>query len=235
MRISVIIPTWNEAQSIGRVLADIPRPPVTEVVLVDSDSSDGTQDIAATYGARVIIESRRGYGRACLTGLQHATDPDVVVFLDGDYSDRPAELPMLLEPIISGRADIVIGSRLTGSRTRGALPVHSLCGNWLAARLIRLLYGVRLTDLGPFRAARAEVLRTLDLREASYGWAVEMILRGALKHARITEVPVSYHRRIGKSKITGTLRGSVGAAWYILGRIFQYRFQRKAAGASTAL
>jgi len=233
VRVTVVIPTWNEAQSIGRVLADIPRPPVTEVVVVDRDSSDGTRHIAATLGARVIVEPRSGYGRACLTGLQHAIDPDIVVFLDGDYSDRPAELPLIVEPIVSGRADIVIGSRLTGSRARGALPLHSLFGNWLAARLIRLLYGVALTDLGPFRSARADVLRALNLREASYGWAVEMILRGALLRARIVEVPVSYYPRIGVSKITGTLGGSIGAAWCILSRIFQYRLQRKPAGAST--
>ncbi len=235
MRISVVIPTWNEAQSIARVLKDIPRPPVTEIVVVDHESSDGTQHIAATFGARVIVEPRRGYGRACLTGLHHTAEPDIVVFLDGDYSDRPEELPLILEPIVSGRADIVIGSRLSGSRAPGALPLHSLFGNWLAVRLIRLLYGVRLTDLGPFRAARADVLRSLNLREVSYGWAVEMILRGALARARIMEVPVSYYPRIGASKITGTLRGSVGAAWYILGRIFQYRLQRKAAGSSTTL
>jgi glycosyltransferase involved in cell wall biosynthesis len=230
--VSVVIPTWNEALSIGRVLSDIPRPPVTEILVVDRDSADGTREIAAAHGARVIAEPRGGYGRACLTGLQHATEPDIVVFLDGDYSDRPAELPLLLEPIVNGRADIVIGSRLRGARAAGALPAHSLFGNWLAARLIRLLYGVEVTDLGPFRAARASVLRALDLREASYGWAVEMILRGALERVRIAEVPVSYHPRIGVSKITGTIRGSLGAGWSILGRIFQYRLQRKAAGAS---
>lgn len=234
VNVSVIIPTWNEARSIGRVLADIPRPPVTEVVVVDSESSDGTAGVAAAHGARVIVEPRRGYGRACLTGLQHLTHPDIVVFLDGDYSDRPAELPVLIEPIVNGRADIVIGSRLTGPRSPGALPLHSLAGNWLAARLIGLLYGVRITDLGPFRAARADVLRALNLRETSYGWAVEIILRGALHGARIVEVPVSYHPRVGDSKITGTLRGSMGAAWYIFGRIFQYRIRRNLGGASTA-
>src|SRR5262249_9499081 len=132
-------------------------------------------------------------------------------------------LPVLVEPLLSGRADIVIGSRLAGARAHGALPVHSLIGNWLAARLIRLLYGVPLTDLRPFRAGRANVLRTLNLREDRYGWAVEMILRGALRRVRIAEVPVSYHPRIGTSKITGTVRGSLGAAWSILGRIFTYR------------
>jgi rSAM/selenodomain-associated transferase 1 len=235
VRIAVVIPTWNEARSIGHVLADIPRPPVTEIIVIDRDSRDGTQDIAAAAGARVIIEPRRGYGRACRTGLEQATGADVVVFLDGDYSDRPAELPALVEPILSGRADIVIGSRLAGVRARGALPVHSLFGNWLAARLIRLLYGVPLTDLGPFRAGRADVLRVLDLREDSYGWAVEMILRGALRRARIVEVPVSYHPRIGTSKITGTVRGSLGAAWHILGRIVTYRvFQGQGQVSSTA-
>src|SRR5262249_36045417 len=135
------------------------------------------------------------------------------------------ELPNLIAPIVEGRADIVIGSRLSGHRSPGALPWHSLVGNWVAARVIRALYGVELTDLGPFRAARADVLRRLEPRETSYGWAVEMILRGALGGARIAEVPVSYHRRVGESKITGTVRGSAGAAWYIFGRIFQYRLE----------
>src|SRR5437667_7119048 len=135
MRVSVIIPTRNESQSIGQVLRDIPRSRVAEVIVVDAQSTDGTREIAASHGARVVVEPRRGYGRACLTGLQHADRPDVVVFLDGDYSDRPSELPILLEPIESGRADIVIGSRLAGRRSRGALPWHSICGNWLAAWL----------------------------------------------------------------------------------------------------
>jgi glycosyltransferase involved in cell wall biosynthesis len=225
-RVSIVIPTWNEAGSIGHVLADIPRSIVSEIVVVDAGSTDGTRERAAAGGARVILEPRRGYGTACLTGLRHVTDPDIIVFLDGDYSDRPSELSTLLEPIADGRADIVIGSRLTGTRAPGALPWHSLAGNWLAARLIRMLYGVSITDLGPFRAARADVLRTLRLREPTYGWAVEMILRGALQGCRIVEVPVSYHRRIGTSKITGTLRGSVSAAWYIVGRIVQYRIGR---------
>ncbi len=177
-RVSVIIPTHNEAQAIGRVLADLPSDLVTEVIVVDSNSTDGTPDLARSLGAEVIQEPRRGYGRACLTGLANAKKPDVVVFLDGDYSDRPSELPILLAPILEGRADITLGSRLQDRRSAAALPWHQVLGNRLAASLIRLLYGLKISDLGPFRAARVEVLRSLALKEASYGWAVEMILKG---------------------------------------------------------
>ena len=230
VRVSVVIPTYNEAQSIGRVLADLPANIVTDVLVVDSNSSDGTPEIASKMGARVIHEPRRGYGRACLTGLAAATNPDVVVFLDGDYSDRPAELPLLLAPIIYGRADITLGSRLGKQIIRGALPWHAAFGNRLAALLIRLLYGPRITDLGPFRAARADVLRQLELQETTYGWAVEMILKGTLRGFRIVEVPVSYYPRIGKSKISGTLKGTVGAAWFILSLIVRYYFRHRSAG-----
>lgn len=235
MRVSVIIPTRNEASAIGRVLADLPNYLVTEVVVVDSNSTDGTCEIAAKMGARVVRESRRGYGRACLTGLAIADAPDVVVFLDGDYSDRPAELPLLLAPIIDGRADITLGSRLGQQRIAGALPWHAVFGNWLAASLIRLLYAVKITDLGPFRAARADVLRQLALEEATYGWAVEMILKGSLQGCRIVEVPVSYYPRIGKSKISGTLKGTLGAAWFILSRIVSYYFRHRRAGTPRAV
>ena len=225
MRVSVIIPTRNEAQAIGQVLNDLPAGLVTEVIVVDNNSTDGTPDIAARMRARVVTEPRRGYGQACLTGLACATAPDVVVFLDGDYSDRPAELPFLLAPIAEGRADITIGSRLAGPRTPGALPWHALFGNWLAASLITSLYGLKISDLGPFRAARADVLRAVELEETTYGWAVELILKGATQGFRIVEVPVSYHPRIGKSKISGTFKGTVGAAWFILSRIARYYFR----------
>ena len=226
MRVSVVIPTHNEAQSIGRVLADLPADIVTEVLVVDSNSTDGTPEIAEKMGARVLREPRRGYGRACLTGLAGANSPDVVVFLDGDYSDRPAELPLLLAPITEGRADITLGSRLQKQRTAGALPWHQVFGNRLAAGLIRLLYGLEITDLGPFRAGRADVLRALALEETTYGWAVEMILKGGLAGFRVVEVPVSYYPRIGQSKISGTLRGTIGAGWFILSLIVRYYFRR---------
>jgi glycosyltransferase involved in cell wall biosynthesis len=230
VRVSVIIPTHNEAQAIGRVLADLPSHLVTEIIVVDSNSTDGTPDVARRMGARVIQEPRRGYGRACLTGLANTQNPDVVVFLDGDYSDRPSELPLILAPIIEGRADITLGSRLGSKTTSRALPWHQTLGNRLAACLITLLYGVKVSDLGPFRAARAEVLRALALEEETYGWAVEMILKGAIAGFRIVEVPVSYHPRIGKSKISGTLKGTAGAAWFILSRIVRYYFRRRSAG-----
>jgi glycosyltransferase involved in cell wall biosynthesis len=225
VRVSVIIPTHNEAQAIGRVLADIPSDLVSEVIVVDSNSNDGTPEIAAGMGARVLQEPRRGYGRACLTGLAAANSPDVVVFLDGDYSDRPAELPILLAPIIDGRADITLGARIHERNSAEALPWHQTFGNRLAAFLIRILYGLKITDLGPFRAARAEVLRALALEEMTYGWAVEMILKGALAGYRILEVPVSYYPRIGKSKISGTLKGTLGAGWFILSLIMRYYFR----------
>ncbi len=231
---SVVIPTHNEAQSIGRVLADLPAGMVTEVLVVDSNSTDGTPEIASKMGARVLHEPRRGYGRACLTGLAAASSPDVVVFLDGDYSDRPAELPLLVAPIAEGRADITLGSRLGKHSILGALPWHQAFGNRLAAGLINLLFtsphGLHITDLGPFRAARADVLRTLALEETTYGWAVEIILKGTLAGFRIVEVPVSYYPRIGKSKISGTLKGTMGAAWFILSLIVRYYFRRRKTG-----
>ncbi len=227
MRVSVIIPTYNEAQAIERVLADLSSDLTTEVIVVDSNSTDGTPEIAARMGARVLQEPRRGYGRACLTGMAAANSPDVVVFLDGDYSDRPSELPILLAPITEGRADITLGSRLHSQSSTGALPWHQVFGNRLAASLIRLLYKVDITDLGPFRAGRADVLRALVLEETTYGWAVEMILKGALAGYRVVEVPVSYYPRLGKSKISGTLKGTVGAAWFILSLIVRYHFRRR--------
>jgi glycosyltransferase involved in cell wall biosynthesis len=198
VRVSVVIPTFNEAQSIGLVLADIPAGMVEQVLVVDSDSTDGTAQIARQMGAEVLHEPRRGYGRA-------------------------AEMSRLLEPLREGTADIVIGSRLAGHLMAGALPWHAVVGNRLAARLIALLNGVRLTDLGPFRAARYQALIALGLRESTYGWPVEMIVKGARRGLRITEVPVSYHPRIGSSKISGTLRGSIGAAWGIFGAILKYQ------------
>ncbi|HTP51858.1 MAG TPA: glycosyltransferase family 2 protein [Anaeromyxobacteraceae bacterium] len=225
MRVAVVIPTLNEADAIGRVLDDLPTQHIAEVIVVDGGSTDATREVAAGRGARVLVESRRGYGRACLRGLEQAADADVVVFLDGDYSDRPAELPRLLQPIREGRADIVLGSRLQTGVSGGAMPWHQVLGNRLGAALIRALYGVPLTDLGPFRAARGDVLRALRLSEMTYGWAVELPTLGARHGYRVAEVPVSYHRRIGISKISGTAKGTLGAAWCILTGIILNRLR----------
>src|SRR5262252_2178071 len=200
MRVSVVIPTFNEAGSIARVLEEVPASLVTEVLVVDGGSTDETRQIAAAHGARVIVESRRGYGRACLAGLAATNHPDIVVFLDGDYSDRPRELGRVIDPILEGRADIVLGSRLSGGLAPGAMPWHAVFGNRLAAILIRWLYGVSLTDLGPFRAARSEVLRSLDLREMTYGWAVELVTRGVMHPRRHREAPSAHS---GESSRTG--------------------------------
>jgi glycosyltransferase involved in cell wall biosynthesis len=229
VRVSVIIPTRNEAQAIGQVLADLPSDLVNEVIVVDNHSSDNTPSIASRMGARVISEPRRGYGRACLTGFACANGPDVVVFLDGDYNDRPAELPLLLAPIAEWRADITIGSRIAGSRMSGALSWHALFGNWLAVSLIANLHELEISDLGPFRAARVDALRAVELEETTYGWAIELILKGAICGLRVVEVPVSYHPRIRKSKISGTFRGTAGATWFILSRIgrYYYNFHRR--------
>jgi glycosyltransferase involved in cell wall biosynthesis len=231
MRVSVIIPTRNEALSLEHVLADLPSDLVSEVLVVDSNSTDGTPEIAARMGARVIREPRRGYGRACLTGLAHVSSPEVVVFLDGDYSDRPAELPRLLAPITEGRADITLGSRLAEPRAPASLPWHAAFGNRVASRLITFLFGRKITDLGPFRAVRADILPALALEETTYGWAVEMILKGALHGFRIVEVPVSYYPRIGQSKISGTVTGTLGAAWFIFSRILRYYLRLRRNGA----
>lgn len=223
-RVSVVIPALNESASIALVIRDLPRDLVSEIVVVDGGSTDRTPDVAAAAGARVISERQRGYGRACRRGLQEVSNPDIVVFLDADYSDRPEEIDRLIDPIRRDEADMVIGSRLAGALESGALPWHSRVGNRVAAWLMRFAFDVPLTDLGPFRAVRYDIVRTMPLVEDTYGWPVEMIARAARAGRRVVEVPVSYRPRIGTSKITGTVRGSLGAAWYIFTRIIWYRF-----------
>lgn len=226
MRVAVVIPALDEERSLPLVLAEIPRPPVDDIVVVDNGSRDRTASLARAAGATVVLEPRTGYGRACLAGLAYlaASPPDIVVFLDADYSDRPRELPALIDPILSGRADLVIGSRVLGKCEPGALLPQARWGNWLATRLMQLLFGVRFTDLGPFRAARFQTLSQLDMRDTDYGWTAEMQAKAARVGARALEVPVSYHRRIGRSKITGTAKGTVLAGFRILTTILRCRF-----------
>jgi len=227
MRIVVIIPALDEERSLPKVLAEIPRPLASEVVVVDNGSRDRTSAVAKAAGATVLSEPRAGYGQACLTGIAYLAKepPEVVVFVDGDYSDRAAEMTGLVAPILEGRADFVIGSRVLGEREPGALAPHARWGNWLATRMIHLLYGYRFTDLGPFRAIRYETLLALDMQDRDYGWTAEMQARAARSGVRSTEVPVSYHRRIGKSKITGTVKGTVMAGYKILTTILWVRVE----------
>jgi glycosyltransferase involved in cell wall biosynthesis len=219
---SVIIPALNEAESIVQVLGAIPRQNIAEILVVDGGSTDGTPELALSHGARLIHEPRRGYGRACATGLA-AAKGDFVVFLDADGADDPSYLPALELPLRQDEADLVLGSRLAGRIAPGAMPWHQHFGNWLAARFIRALYGVPLTDLSPFRAAQRNRLLDLDLREMTYGWPTEMIVRAARLGWRICEVPVPYRQRLGgRSKISGTLRGTLLSTYHILTTIFRY-------------
>ncbi len=224
MKVSVIIPVLNEESSIPHVLAAIPKDLVQEILVVDNGSSDRTADLASSMGARVISEPRRGYGYACLKGIEETRDPDIVVFLDGDFSDHPEEMPLLVEPIASGRVDLVIGSRALGARERNALPSHAQFGNRLAGMLIWRLFGFRYTDLGPFRAIRYASLMDLGMIDQTFGWTVEMQIKAVRHGLRILEVPVSYRRRIGTSKISGTVMGSLKAGTKIIWTILKYKF-----------
>lgn len=218
-RVSVIIPALNEARSIGRVLDAIPTW-VDEIIVADNGSNDGTPDVAAKHGARVVHEPRRGYGSACLKAIAALDRPDVVVFLDADFSDHPEQMDRLVDPIVHDGVDLVIGSRMRGQREPGALTPQARFGNRLACALIRLFWGVQFTDLGPFRAIRYTALQRLGMRDPDYGWTVEMQIEAVLHGLAITEAPVDYRRRVGRSKVSGTLRGIVGAGYKILGTIF---------------
>lgn len=222
--IDVVIPALDEESALPRVLSDIPRPPVRRVVVADNGSRDGTARVAREHGAEVVHEPERGYGAACLRALEAlASDPpDIVVFLDGDYSDHPDELPLLVAPIVDGEADLVIGSRATGRRERGALSPQQRVGNAIASTALRVLYNVRYTDLGPFRAIRWSTLSSLGMEDRNFGWTVEMQIKAAKQGVPHLEVPVSYRQRIGVSKVSGTLRGSVSAGVKILWLLGRY-------------
>lgn len=224
----VIIPALNEERSIGQVITDIPRDLVAEIVVVNNGSTDSTASVASDCGATVIDEERRGYGQACLAGMDHIKNssymPDIIVFLDADYSDYPQEMKDLLSPITEDGYDLVIGSRTIGERQRGALLPQALVGNYVATRLIKLLYRVDFTDLGPFRAIKYDKLLSLCMSDKTFGWTVEMQIKAAKKGFRCTEVPVSYRKRIGTSKVTGTIAGSVMAGVKIIWMIFRQLF-----------
>ncbi len=222
MKIAAIIPALNEEEAIGQVVSAVPRDVVSKVIVVDNGSTDRTAEVARAAGAMVVPQPERGYGAACHAGLMAADGADLLVFLDGDRSDVPQEMRLVLGPIIQGRADLVIGSRLAGRREPGAMPPHALFGNWLASKVLRALYRVRMTDLGSFRAIRRVALLDLGMKERTFGWPVEMVAKAARRGYRIVEVPVSYRRRIGRSKVAGTVKGSLLAAYYIFATAFRY-------------
>lgn len=224
-RVAVIIPALNEAGAIGRVVAETLTEGVDWVIVVDNGSTDATATVARAAGAQVVDEPRRGYGYACAAGSTAAIalGADVLAYMDGDGSALPAELPLLLRPLAADEADLVLGSRVMGAAAAGALAPHQRFGNALTAALMRRLYGIGVTDLGPYRAIRAGLLRELAMREMTFGWPTEMTVKAARRGARICEVPVTWaNRRAGKSKVSGTLKGSVLAGYYILGVTLRY-------------
>lgn len=225
--IAVIIPALNEEASIPLVMRDIPREFVRDVIVIDNGSHDRTADVARNAGAQVVHEPERGYGSACLRGLAELRGrpqgpPAVVVFLDADFSDHPDELPALVRPILEGKCHMVLGSRLAGAREPGAMPPQSVWGNRLACFLMRILFGVRYTDLGPFRAIRWDALERLGMIDRNFGWTVEMQIKAARAGLSFLEVPVSYRRRVGASKISGTVSGTIRAGYKILYLIAKY-------------
>ena len=227
MNASLVIPALNEEDSLPHVLDAIQKEMLLEIILVDGGSHDRTVEIAEAQGTRVIKETQPGYGRACAAGLANARG-EIVIFMDADGADDPRQIPDLLAPITQAGADMVLGSRLAGSISPGAMPWHQKFGNWLSAGLIRLLYGLPITDLSPFRAVLRAKLLTLNMQEMTYGWPTEMITRAARQGWSIIEVPVDYHPRLGgKSKISGTLRGTILATYYILSTIIKYSFGGK--------
>ncbi|MFY0599714.1 MAG: glycosyltransferase family 2 protein [Cyclobacteriaceae bacterium] len=226
MDIRVIIPAFNEQNAVGLVVDEIPKDWVEDIIVVDNGSNDDTYEIAQQRGATALKESRRGYGQACLKGMEHIRKsekaPDIVVFLDGDHSDYPSQLPSLVNPIINNKADLVIGSRSLGQKEKGSMTIQQIFGNWLATSLIKIFYGVTYTDLGPFRAVRYSSLLDIDMKDTNYGWTVEMQLKAAKLKLKTLDVPVDYRQRIGVSKVSGTLKGTILAGYKILFTIFRY-------------
>ncbi|MGD9226588.1 MAG: glycosyltransferase family 2 protein [Desulfobacterales bacterium] len=224
-KISVVIPALNEARAIGHVVSSVPKDRVTQIIVVDNGSIDDTAERAIAAGAQVIHEPRRGYGSACLTGARAARSSDILVFLDGDRSDDPRQLDLIAAPLIQSQADLTIGSRIGGELEMGSMPLHGRLGNRLIVFILRGLYGVRITDIGSFRAIRTRALFNLNMEQMTYGWPVEMIVKAAQKGLRIKSIPIRYRKRVGVSKVTGTLRGSFLAAYYMFLVPLKYLFK----------
>ncbi|MCP4443122.1 MAG: glycosyltransferase family 2 protein [Aureispira sp.] len=225
--IAVIIPAFNEENSVGNVIRDIPKDFVQEIIVANNNSNDQTPLVAKQAGAIVLDEPRQGYGFACLKGLEYLSNlekkPDIVVFIDADYSDYPEEIVKLVAPILTEDYDMVIGSRALGQRQRGSMTPQQVFGNWLATTLLKWFYGVRYTDLGPFRAIKYDKLLEIDMKDQTYGWTVEMQVKAAKLGMKSTEIAVNYRKRIGKSKVSGTIKGTIMAGYKIITTIFKYR------------
>jgi glycosyltransferase involved in cell wall biosynthesis len=226
MRISVVIPTYNEEKAIGEVVHGVPDNSVHEIIVVDNGSTDDTANQATLAGARVIRETRRGYGSACLAGAKAAGDTDIIVFLDGDRSDNPEQLAKIADPVIKDQADLVIGSRIKGILEKGSMPLHGRMGNRLIVFLLRILYGIKITDIGSFRAIKPQALIDLNMEQMTYGWPVEMVVKSARNGLRVQSVPIHYRKRIGESKVTGTLKGTVLATYYMFFVPLKYLFMK---------
>lgn len=224
--IRVIIPAFNEQNAVGNVIRDIPSELVEEIIVVNNGSTDDTEQVAKAAGATVLKEPAKGYGRACLKGMDYVSKlsrpTDIIVFIDADYSDYPEEMEALVKPIIADNFDLVIGSRALGNREKGSMTPQQIFGNWLATNLLALFYQVRFTDLGPFRAIKYQKLLDLEMTDKTYGWTVEMQLKAAKKDLRCTEIPVTYRQRIGFSKVSGTVKGTIMAGYKIIWTIFKY-------------
>jgi glycosyltransferase involved in cell wall biosynthesis len=228
VKLSVIIPALNEAESLPFVLGELPWSTLHQVIVVDNGSQDLTAEVASTHGALVVHEPQRGYGAACRAGVRAAAEADILIFLDADGSFDAREMPLLTDPIMRGEAELVLGSRLTGSREPGAMPLHGIVGNWLVALVISRLADIPLTDLGPFRAVRRQTLERLQMEELTYGWPSEMIVKAAQLGVPMREVPVRYRRRrAGSSKVSGTWRGTLGAAYRMLKVTYKYAGKRR--------
>jgi glycosyltransferase involved in cell wall biosynthesis len=224
-KIYVIIPAYNEQDAIAKVINDISKTLVTEIIVGNNNSKDQTALVAKNAGATVVDAPQAGYGNACLAGINYlrnkAQKQDIIVFIDGDYSDYPEEIPALIAPIINSKADLVIGSRALGNKEKGSMTMPQEFGNWLATRLIRLFYKVKFTDLGPFRALNWENLMLINMQDKTYGWTVEMQIKAAKLNLRCTEIPVKYRKRIGISKVSGTVKGVILAGYKIIWMIFK--------------
>ena len=227
-QIKVIIPAFNEQDSIAKVIGEIPDI-VDEIIVISNNSTDNTVINAEKAGATVLTETQKGYGYACLKGMDYVAackeKPDIIVFLDGDYSDYPEELPKLVEPILNDKADLVIGARVKRLREQGSMTPQQAFGNWLATFLMKLMFGAKFTDLGPFRAIKYHKLLALNMEDKTYGWTVEMQLKALKQKLNYIEIPVKYRNRIGVSKVSGTIKGTVFAGFKILGWIFKYSFK----------